>query len=266
MRTPIVKSAARVLDLLELLSAASRPLRLSEVAPRLGIPKTSAFALLSTLVAKGYAEEHGGGYRLVERLQDRGWVGGDVANLVRVSRVVMGDLTHTTGESAFLGVMTAEREVLYLEKALSPNPVRYDTDLEQPRAAYCTSIGLVLLADMADADLDSYFQATKIEAKTPRTETDPAAIRATIARARGQKYVHTVDSHFEGVAGVAAAIRGPSERALAGLAVIGPTARFNPSLAAHAEAVKAAAERIATALSGREMPESSVSRPQRKAG
>lgn len=266
MRTPIVKSAARVLDLLELLSAASRPLRLAEVAPRLGIPKTSAFALLSTLVAKGYAEEHGGGYRLVERLQERGWVGGDVANLVRVSRAVMGELTQTTGESAFLGVLTGEREVLYLEKVLSPNPVRYDTDLEQPRAAYCTSIGLILLADMADADLEAYFEATPIEAKTPHTQTDPAAIRATIARAHARGYVHTMNSHFEGVAGVAAAIRGPSGRALAGLAVIGPTSRFNPRLRAHAQAVKAAAESIATALSGPTTPEAGALRPQRKAG
>src|SRR3546814_8056052 len=96
MRTPLVKSAARVLDLLELLAAAPRPLRLAEVAPRLDIPKTSAFALLSTLVAKGYAEEQGGGYRLAERLRDRGGVGGDVARMVRVSRAVMAELTQTT--------------------------------------------------------------------------------------------------------------------------------------------------------------------------
>src|SRR3546814_10795032 len=74
--------------------------------------------------------------------------------------------------------------MLYLEKALSPNPVRYDTDLEQTRAAYCTSIGLILLADMTDAELDDYFRVIRIEAKTPRTETDPAAIRAIIARVR----------------------------------------------------------------------------------
>src|SRR3546814_13268999 len=105
----------------------------------------------SSDLAKGYAEEQGGGYRLAERLRDRGWVGGDVAHMVRVSRAVMAELTQTTGESVFLGVLTPEREMPYLEKALSPNPVRYDTNLEQTRAAYCTSIGLILLADMTDA-------------------------------------------------------------------------------------------------------------------
>src|SRR3546814_7339621 len=115
--------------------------------------------------------------------------------MVRVSRAVMAELTQTTGESVFLGVLTPEREMLYLEKALSPNPVRYDTDLEQTRAAYCTSIGLILLADMTDAELDDYFRVIRIEAKTPRTETDPAAIRAIIARVRRAGCVHRSEEH-----------------------------------------------------------------------
>src|SRR3546814_18180578 len=105
------------------------------------MPKTSAFALLSTLVAKGYAEEQGGGYRLAERLRDRGWVGGDVAHMVRVSRAVMAELTQTTGESVFLGVLTPKRELTYLENALSPHPVRDDTALEHTRARTCTTLG-----------------------------------------------------------------------------------------------------------------------------
>src|SRR3546814_2285326 len=111
----------------------------------------------------------------------------DWSSDVCASDLVMAELTQTTGESVFLGVLTPEREMLYLEKALSPNLVRYDTDLEQTRAAYCTSIGLILLADMTDAELDDYFRVIRIEAKTPRTETDPAAIRAIIARVRRER-------------------------------------------------------------------------------
>src|SRR3546814_13569026 len=138
MRTPLVKSAARVLDLLELLAAAPRPLRLAEVAPRLDIPKTSAFALLSTLVAKGYAEEQGGGYRLAERLRDRGWVGGDVAHMVRVSRAVMAELTLTKGESVFLGVLTSEGEMPYPDTELRRNPAAYDKARAKNRGALST--------------------------------------------------------------------------------------------------------------------------------
>src|SRR3546814_7972993 len=58
-------------------------------------------------------------------------------------------------------------------------------------------------SDMTDAELDDYFRVIRIEAKTPRTETDPAAIRAIIARVRREGCVNTEDSHFLGVAGVA---------------------------------------------------------------
>ena len=119
---------------------------------------------------------------------------------------------------------------------------------------------------MTDAELDDYFRVTRIEAKTPRTETDPVAIRATIVRVRREDCVNTEDSHFTGVAGVAAAVRGSSGRALAGLAVIGPTARFNPSLASHTASVKAAAGRITAALTGGKLAEPDKSPPARRAG
>jgi glycine/D-amino acid oxidase-like deaminating enzyme len=68
MRTDVVKPAARVLDLLELLAAVPAPVRLTAVAEHMAIPKSGAFALLGTLVAK----------RMCPGLSDRGaefWMG-----------------------------------------------------------------------------------------------------------------------------------------------------------------------------------------------
>jgi len=259
MRTTVVKSASRVLDILELIAATPRPLRLSEVAARIGIPKSSAFALLSTLVEKGYAEELAAGYQLVGSLQEYGWIGGQMAGLVRVAPPVMAELARSSGESAFLGTLTIDGEMRYLRKALSPNPIRYDTDLELPRAAYCTSIGLIMLADTADSYLDNYFKSTELVAITPYTETKIDAIRAIIDQVRAQGYIRTVNSHFEGVAGVAAPIRSSGGRVLAGLALIGPTERFDSRLESHIEAVTEAAKVISVTLSQRSAPQDNAS-------
>lgn len=238
-----------MLDLLELLAAAPGPVRLTAVAEHMAIPKSSAFALLGTLVAKGYAEEGADGFRLAERLRDTGWVGGDVRRLAAIARPVMEATAATTGESVFLGVLTAAQEVRYLLKAVSANPLRYDGALEQLRPAYCTSIGHVLLADLAERDLDDYLARTELHAWTNVTPRDPDTIRAMVRAAAARGYAHTIDSHVAGCAGVAAAIRGPSGRAVAGIAVIGPTWRFIPSREAHARTVQAAAAEIAAALS-----------------
>src|SRR3954470_20537108 len=51
-----VKSAARVLDLLEALGSGP-PQSFAELSDRLGIPKSSLFHLLNTLAARGYVEQ-----------------------------------------------------------------------------------------------------------------------------------------------------------------------------------------------------------------
>src|SRR5215213_3505964 len=50
-----VKSAARTVDLLELLAArGDRPARLQELADELAVPRSSMYALLQTLITRGW--------------------------------------------------------------------------------------------------------------------------------------------------------------------------------------------------------------------
>ena len=54
MNSPLVKSASRVLDLIEILALTPRALGVTELSQRLGIPKSSTSMLLATLEARGY--------------------------------------------------------------------------------------------------------------------------------------------------------------------------------------------------------------------
>ncbi len=49
-----VKSAARILELIEFLAGCSEPVSLKEITISLGYPKSSAHALAQTLVSRGY--------------------------------------------------------------------------------------------------------------------------------------------------------------------------------------------------------------------
>jgi DNA-binding IclR family transcriptional regulator len=53
-KEPTVKSADRVLDLLELLCSAGRPLTHTEISSALSIPKSSMSQLLGNLRRRGY--------------------------------------------------------------------------------------------------------------------------------------------------------------------------------------------------------------------
>jgi IclR family pca regulon transcriptional regulator len=72
--------------------------------------------------------------------------------------------------------------------------------------AYPTSMGRVLLAGLADAEIDDYVSRTKLEKLTPNTVTDPARFRAILMKVRDQGYALVDQELEEGVRSLAAPI------------------------------------------------------------
>src|SRR3954469_6211027 len=221
MRTVSVKSAARVLDVLELMAGRTQGLRVNEMARELSMPKSSASSLLATLESRGYIAPGSDGYRLVDMFRASGWAGGMTAALKRASGATMAKLADTTGESIFLGVPLQDLRVQYIAKAVSSNELRYDVDLASPRPAYCTSIGQVILSGLDAPALDRYFKTHELKRITPRTVIDERAIRRAVRKARDDGFVTIADSHVLGASGVAAPVRSGT-RIVAGLAAIAP--------------------------------------------
>jgi len=247
VRDVSVKSAARVLDLLQLLASLPGRVRVNEVARLLGIPKSSASSLLATLEGRGYVEQGVDGFRLSTRLH-QGWVGGDFARLMSIARSALSRLVAQTEESAFLGVLTAEWNIRYVQKVVSDSPLRYDVELGTTRAAYCTSIGHVLLAGQSDSRLDTYLESTRFVAITPRTLTERDRIHKAVLAVRRIGYASSSDSHVLGASGIAAPVSNAAGQTIAGLAVIAPSARFAPKRAAITRLVVDAAAELSRSL------------------
>lgn len=220
-----VKSATRVLDLLELFTTVREPMGVSDVAKRLDLPKSSAQALLLTLVARGYLVREGDGYVLPAELRG-GWVGGHSSRLLALASPVMKRMAEESGESAFVGVMTGAGRVRYVAKEISPKEVRYDASLVHLRPAYCTSIGLVILAHTPDAQVDRWLKPEHLVAVTPRTETNPEKIKQMLRKARTDGYVEVRDANVEGASGVSAPIFDSRGEVVAGLNLGAPSSRY----------------------------------------
>lgn len=244
-----VKSAARILDVLELMASLGSGIRLNELARQLGIPRSSASGLMATLSQRGYVESRADGYHLVPNYRTAGWVGGMTGALLRVSRPVMRRLAEQTEESAFLGILTPDMSVRYIAKEIGNSPIAYDVELNTQRAAYSTTIGMIILSGMDEAALDRYLETHELQAITSHTETNEKRIRRGLAQARARGYVSMVDSNVLGASGVAAPIR-VNDSVLAGLSVIAPSSRFDPRREHIVECVVAAASEISAALQG----------------
>jgi len=221
-----VKSAVRVLDILELFSVVSEPIGVSEIARMMAIPKSSAQALLTTLVGRGYLIRAGSGYEMMGTYREDGWVGGALSRVLRFAEPMMQALAQKTGESAFLSVLAPNFEMKYISKAVSPNVVRYDAPLASLRPAYCVSSGIAILAWLREAEIERFFKTVKLVPVTEHSPEDESTIRALLEKARRLGYAELSNSNVPGASGVSAPVVDPTGHPLAALTLVGPTERF----------------------------------------
>lgn len=223
-----VKSAARVLDILELLSRSDEPMALRELVAALALPKSSAHALMQTLQARGYVERDAADrYALIGSLrQSAGWIGGPEAHLAAVARPVMERLRDELDESVFLGVRAGRGDVKVIAKSVSRAQIRYDSVDPGLRPAYCTGMGRILLAYWDKKSVDAYLLRTRLRAYTPRTVIDAAKLRAILAKVAKDGYAILEEEYVLGGSATAAPVFGGDGTVIAALNVGTVSARY----------------------------------------
>ncbi|PZX14919.1 IclR family transcriptional regulator [Palleronia aestuarii] len=204
-----IKSAVRVLDILEVLSTRAAPMRFADLARELSIPKSSLHGLMGTLVSRGYVmRDEADRYRMVDGLRDGfNWIGGFRARLQAVAAPIIAATRDRIGETVFVCVQRPDLDVTLVCKAVSERPIRYDAAEQSRLPAYATVMGRVLLAHSEPDAVDAYFARTELHAFTARSVTGEAALRAELARIREAGYGTIEEEFAEGGCGIAAPIR-----------------------------------------------------------
>lgn len=222
-----VKSARRVVDIFEALAETQEGLTLSDLSRRLSIPKSSTSCIVQTLLERKYLERTPGGHLVLgARLFDVGVCARAETRLQTVARPIMARLMEQTSESVFIGILTPQSEVLFLDKVVSTQAIRYDADLGQLRAPHSSSLGKVLLAHLPDEQLEYVLRTKQRSRFTSRTLVDRSRLVKELKAARDLGVAFAVDERVAGVSSIAAVIRATSGRAIAGLVVAGPTHRI----------------------------------------
>ena len=259
-----VKSAARVLDVLEFLSAQTEPVRLNELVVRLGFPKSSAYGLLSTLVARGYVKKDSADrYSIVEALrQGFGWVGGFEGFLVSVATPIVEELRDRVDETVFVCVRSDNQDARLMIKRVSTQPIRYDSADHAFFLGYATVMGRVLLAFQPADVIDAYLDSVEIKAFTAISLPTKAEILAALEKIRRDGYGTIIDEYAAGGAGIAAPIRNADGRVVAVINIATVTPRYEAQRDQMRAAVLEGAERISSRLGYRQTPDQTDNTPQ----
>src|SRR5690606_495304 len=106
-------------------------------------------------------------------------------DLPRRAEPFMQQLLGQTRETVHLSVLD-HREVVYLHKLDSPEPVRAYTEIGGRAPAHCVATGKAMLAHQSSDSLNDYAQ--DLHAHTPKTIVDPKLFLLAMAQVRLQGY------------------------------------------------------------------------------
>jgi DNA-binding IclR family transcriptional regulator len=219
-----VQSVDRALTILEVLARVGEA-GVTEIAGELGVHKSTAFRLVTTL------EMH----RLVEQTSDRGryrlgvgvlrLAGATTArlDLVQEARPVCRQLARDTGETVNIAVLS-ESSALYLDQVAGSSALQPHNWVGQHIPLHATSNGKVLLSGLDDRRLGEVLGS--LSRYTPLTITKKARLREELADVRERGYAAAVDELEEGLTAIAAPVRNAHGDVVASMSVSGPTFRL----------------------------------------
>jgi DNA-binding IclR family transcriptional regulator len=241
-----VKTVDKTLELLDRIAKKEQPSGVVELANELGLPKSSAFRLLASLVQHGYIKQREDNrYEPTLKVWELGCMIVSRARLPQVAGPVLDQLAARTGESAQLAVLD-HAESIYIDKRDGPHPIRGITRIGTRAPAHCCATGKVELAFHSPEAIREL--PLRLKQFTSATFTTRKALAQELAAVRALGVAINRGEWVDDVWGVAAPIRNHTGAVCASVGVWGPRQRVSPQLAKVVSEVKTAAAQISQGL------------------
>lgn len=239
-----LQSVLSALDVLELFKDES-DLGVTEVARSIGVAKSTAHRLLTTLAARGIVEQSAdtGRYRLGLQLFEYGQITLERNTLHKLAVPLLHELRHATGATIHLAVPDGS-EVVYLERLISGSAFRNMTTVGRRLPSHCTGSGKVIAA-FAPRHAMARSAAGFSTGMTSHSIQSARDFDLALVEVRGQGFALNVDEALEGMASVAAPVLGADGSAKAAISIVGPTTRILHDVGRPVQMVQRAAQRLA---------------------
>lgn len=197
-----VKSVERALDLLDQLAAGPDGLTVSDLARRLGVSKSTVFALLQTLLARRIVADSGVGpsrrYRLGLGLARLGDQAMSAMSLREVAGPILRSLTDTTGATSRLAVLEGAYAVA-VSRVDAPQAVRFDLRMGERELPHCSGVGKALLSALPEERVRKIIGEVGLPQRTRHTITDLDTLLSHIAQAVETGYTIDDEEDADGI-------------------------------------------------------------------
>ena len=221
---PVVRSTFQILEEL----SRSELLGLREVTQRTGIPKSTVFRILSTLVDLGYVtREASRNYRISPTLSRLVSDEAVTEAIRRLALPLMQKLRDEYGETVNLGVRYSDK-VTYLEVVPSEFALRLQESRGASVKAHASALGKAILAFSPPDAVQEFIRNHELERVTQHTIANPDELLTELKRVRNAGYAFDRGEGSMLAVCIGAPILDSNGNAIAAMSISGPASRFNP--------------------------------------
>jgi len=194
------------------------------------MPMSTGHRLLKGLEEDGMlSRDSRGRYRIGPELYAIGTLYLRTADISEASRPILTLLNDLTSESVNVSI-PAKGNVVLIMKAESKHAFRVAQQVGSLYPAYASSMGMALLAELTDAEIDELYPQEKLEPLTERTLTSKTQLKQELQRVRETGVAFDIEGSYQGVVCVSSVIRDASGHAVAAMSISGPQVRMEPDL------------------------------------
>jgi DNA-binding IclR family transcriptional regulator len=250
-RNPKGSTVTRVLDILDAVADADRPMSPTEIADQLAIPKASVHRLCAALEEHGYLQTrlNGRGLQAGHRLNRLALGVLAAAPLQAQRRAILTTLSQDIGETCNIAVPDGA-EMIYFDRAETHWPVRINLQIGSRVPACATAGGKMYLSSLSDSRRDRVIRNTRLKRYTANTLLSHSALKDELKATAERGYSMDNEEYIEGMVAMAVPVRDHQGRLYATLSFHAPCMRvpfsavsdFLPQLRAASEQLSALLE------------------------
>lgn len=222
-----ISTLSRTLKILEAFDTKTPALRLTDIAIKVNLHKSTVYRLLSYLVSENYLEfdDRTKEYRLGYKFLTLASVVLSHLDITDISKPILRELVDKTNQTANLAMIDRDT-VIYIAKVEPSSSIRISTRVGARVPAHCTALGKVLLANLPDNNLDKTLTTMKLTKFTNSTITDKESLMKELNEVKIMGYAIDHEEFSDGLVCVAYPIFDYKNEAIAAISISGPVTAF----------------------------------------
>lgn len=196
------RTTQRTVDILKLVSKNPDGITLDDICEKLGLPKTSAYDIVTTLAEMGMVNVDRGQRQRYTIGLTAYRIGINYTNNLDFISVIEPELkafAREVGKTVFFGVRS-DHEVVYICKAEPENPIITTATVGTKNPIYCTSLGKAILAYSDEDAREQVLNRIKFRQKTGRTIMNRESLLKELEKVKEKGYAldaREVEEHME---------------------------------------------------------------------